>query len=342
MLTARKLVGAGSAVMLLIFLGACGTDPPAPREQAQAGRVIAEGLFGNAAWTSEGIFAGMAGSADPVAGYDQVVEILDDGTTRRMDVRGRSGCRLNHVGGLNTSVGGQLVYTATCVGPEFAPEEDISDIRSLDPATGQDRSLVTGLSLLSLGLVSWDPDTSAGIVDVGDTRCAYLAKVSRDGVAPFPLLATVDGITWSNEPERQGPSVDGCASNADNRRPSLSPDGSLLASFGRPDGDDQPWALLLSPATGGRARVLVSGLTDPATAEWAPDGNHLAFAAQREGSLGRAVWLLELDTLRLELLVRDSNGIIAWSPDGRELLVGSDIGDVTFPQPMTLTIYEVG
>lgn len=340
MLTARKLAGAGTAVMLVIVLGACGTEPPAPREQAQPGRAIAEGLFGNAAWTSEGIFADMAGSADPVAGYDQVVEILDDGTTRRMDVRERSGCRLNHVGGLNTTLGGQLVYTATCVGPASAPEEEVFDIRILEPETGRDRPLVS--SFLSLGLVSWDPDISAGIVDVGDKRCSYLAQVSGDGLAPFPLVAAVDGITWSNEPERQGPTVDGCASNADNRRPSLSPDGSLLASFGRPDGEDRPWALLLSPSTGGRARVLVGGLIDPATAAWSPDGSHLAFTAERDGSAGRALWLLELETLQVELLVSDANGVIAWSPDGRELLVGSDIGDVTFPQPQTLTIYEVG
>ena len=327
--------------MMFIVMGACGTDPPAPREQARAGRAIAEGLFGNAAWTSEGIFAGMAGSADPVAGYDQVVEILDDGATRRMDVRERSGCRLNHVGGLNTTLRGQLVYTATCVGPAFAPEEEVFDIRILDPETGRDRPLRCQAPIPRVGVMGFrhlgrDRGCRGQVVSLsvrpGQRRWARSVSVGRYGRRNHMV-------------ERAGTAGPVRRRMRFQRRQSSAvalPRRELARLVRQSDGEDRPWALLLSPSTGGRARVLVGGLIDPATATWSPDGSHLAFTADRDGSAGRALWLLELETLQVELLVSDANGVIAWSPDGRELLVGDDIGDVTFPQPQTLTIYEVG
>lgn len=333
----RRLIGV-SATAAVILLSSCQDTDVTPQDPA--GRKVAEGTFGALAWTEEGMFSVVAGTEEPPTGYTGLATILDDGGTEPLEIQQREGCRLNLVGTVATSLDHELVYTTNCTGPESAPGEQIFDVRSLDPKTGRDRPLADGLTE-GIGGVSWDPATAQGFAELGDSRCTYIVRVEGDGLEPFAVTSTVGGVTWFNDPDEQALSVDGCSTNGANAAPSLSPDGRQVAFFGRPPGDDQSWALLLASPAGGRARVLETGFLDPAIASWSPDGTRLAIVAGREDAPERAVWLLDLDSLELELMVSPASGAIAWSPGGDELVIGSTVGPLDFPQLIALTIYAV-
>ena len=67
------------------------------------------------------------------------------------------------------------------------------------------------------------------------------------------------------------------------RFPAISPDGKTIAFSYKGD-------LFTVPVTGGQARQLTTHAAYDAYPVWSPDGQHIAFASSREGSLD--VWLI--------------------------------------------------
>jgi gamma-glutamyltranspeptidase len=132
----------------------------------------------------------------------------------------------------------------------------------------------------------------------------------------------------------------------DEMQPRVSPDGRRIAfasNRGNEDGDYDLWVMrLLERGTPGEAnrtarrgpaeRLARSAGFDGFPA-WSPDGNRLAFYARRDG-LG-ATWVANIEPLSdnggpvgLErpaappILVSRHGGTLAWSPDGRSIVVG--------------------
>jgi Tol biopolymer transport system component/imidazolonepropionase-like amidohydrolase len=100
---------------------------------------------------------------------------------------------------------------------------------------------------------------------------------------------------------------------------SASPDGRQLVI-------DLQGSLWILPATGGEARRITDPDMDAREPAWAPDGQHIAFHAFRDG--GYDLWRVRPDGRALEQVTNGpfDDREAAWSPDGQSLAFASDRG----------------
>jgi DNA-binding winged helix-turn-helix (wHTH) protein/Tol biopolymer transport system component len=157
--------------------------------------------------------------------------------------------------------------------------------------------------------LAFAPDSGAiAFVEHGDAGCRVRRHALPDGPRhTLHACGAARGLDWS-------------------------PDGRLLAFAAPADGDPRSSAtgLLALPLDGGAARALT---TPPPAAgpddhpRWSPDGTRLAFA---RGSVGEQQLMLARGAggpaTRLGIDDRNRIGGLAWSDDGRQLLVAMDPG----------------
>ena len=109
--------------------------------------------------------------------------------------------------------------------------------------------------------------------------------------------------------------------------PSVSPDGNLLlrAEAAR---YNQPWRIVVSPATNGAERTYLTPATMVAYAPaWSPDGKYVAFTGCREGDDGWHVYLMPAkEGGSMKRFAKGKNP--SFAPDGRALF--SDRGGEIF------------
>lgn len=174
---------------------------------------------------------------------------------------------------------------------------------------------------------SWTPD--GGLVFAAHDR------------GQWDLFLLPAGADAAARPERLTDSA------ADDLEPAVSPDGRLVAFVSTreaPDGARDLWLLQLS----GRVAASASGLLRPApeplvrergaesAPAWSPDGTRLAYAVTAADGGSIRVVAVDVPDAGVEatrpagpvvpLLVSRTAGEVAWSPDGRTLLV-TDVAD---------------
>ena len=82
-----------------------------------------------------------------------------------------------------------------------------------------------------------------------------------------------------------------------------------------------PWDLyLLDPETLHVERVLAN-VWDPSRLHWSPDSQWLVYNTERGNNQAQGVWLFSLQTRKQTLVHAGEYWDMAWSPDGRALLV---------------------
>jgi len=150
----------------------------------------------------------------------------------------------------------------------------------------------------------WTPDGKA-IVAAADKPGGWaLWRVAADGGAKRLLLDDLAAL----------------------RAPAVSPDGARVAFVARSDAGG-PWSLYVTSLEGGERRLVVPAIFarfrlgyEPA---WSPDGNAVAYVAERYLREGFAeIWLWQAETRRRRALARTLAGACiapAWSPKGQAL-----------------------
>jgi len=116
-------------------------------------------------------------------------------------------------------------------------------------------------------------------------------------------------------------------------RPVWSPDGKYIAFYGNkrvpgspgPNWSIYPRDLMIMPAgcepnCADEVRILVSGIKNPTSISWSPDGEWLAFSGEL-GDHAEGVLLFHLDTNELKMIIEGIYRIPRWSPDGRYIAV---------------------
>ena len=137
----------------------------------------------------------------------------------------------------------------------------------------------------------------------GASFVAY--QTDRDGNWELYLL---DLKTWQEFNLTQHP--------AEDRNPSLSPDGTRIAFESHRDGN---WELYLLDLESEDVSRLTDHLAFDGAPSWSPDGSRVAFESYRDGNW--EIYLLELGGLLLTRLTDDPAGDYApsWSPDGQHI-----------------------
>jgi len=116
--------------------------------------------------------------------------------------------------------------------------------------------------------------------------------------------------------------------------PAFSPDGTRIAFMGHAGGDYDIYVADLSTA---QATQLTDAPGSDGWPVWSPDGTRIAFASERDDCLHAAgdvscwtadevgehhdIWVMDADGSNQHRVTPEFGQFVAWSPDGRHLLV---------------------
>jgi Tol biopolymer transport system component len=116
--------------------------------------------------------------------------------------------------------------------------------------------------------------------------------------------------------------------------PAFSPDGARIAFMGHADGD---YEIYVADLATGKATQLTDAPGSDGWPVWSPDGSTIAFASERDdcvhavedarcwnsGEAGEHhdIWIMDVDGSNQERVTPEFGHFVAWSPDGRSLLV---------------------
>src|SRR5215212_5445834 len=85
-------------------------------------------------------------------------------------------------------------------------------------------------------------------------------------------------------------------------------------------------AIYLAPAAGGPSKQITDGIKQDEGPAWAPDGKRIAYVSNRDSG-AKQVWIYSVDTAVNRKLTDLPGGAasVKWTPDGRALVLVSDI-----------------
>jgi hypothetical protein len=312
-------------------------DPPrfktvsAPKEH-----ILVQGRTGyilSLAWLRGGsIIFEYTTSLDPPFA-PQIWQLRPDGTGfRSVPLTRDSQCISGWDGAPTALADGRLAVTRVC-----HTASDIGGIFSVvgyDLTTGKAEDLVAPQAQINPSSTSWNPAADTAIASVSSSICANIFWLKRNGPRPVQVKISEGDKTWRLD-QSKPPGSGGCPQEGRADLPAWSPDGATVAFFGSPksiglEGQARltaPWNLyLLNPVNLRLKRVLVE-LKGPSELSWSPDSQWLAFSGKLDHSGG--LWLYQVASGKLVRIDTDQPGLLAWSPDGRQVAAIQSVG----PEP---------
>lgn len=156
-------------------------------------------------------------------------------------------------------------------------------------------------------------------VGVGWAVAAVLAAALA--ALPSPAGAT---LAYVRNAETSRPAVWVARDDGSNPRrlasgtaPHVSPDGLQVAFAAGREASE----VRVVPAAGGAAKTVVTGVRDPASVSWAPDGSHLAVVTGPEVG-GQELTIVDLATGAAAAVARGYIYGASFSPDGKRVVLG--------------------
>jgi WD40 repeat protein len=150
--------------------------------------------------------------------------------------------------------------------------------------------------------------------------------LTRIGPEPVQITLRNGNRAWDLSKDFEG---DGSEDGGRISCPSWSPKGDKIAIFVSFDAigmegfrrlDQQYQLVLISPHTGESESVL-SGVYDPRSIEWSPDGRRIAFVGSLANDIS-GVWLFDVESESLFLVIEGEHFEgLSWSPDSQYIAV---------------------
>jgi hypothetical protein len=171
--------------------------------------------------------------------------------------------------------------------------------------------------------IAWSPIRSSGMVDRTSRVCAALYWLIDGSAVPVEVDVgsgsqrfTVGGV---------GTGAD-CQDTGRAELPTWSADGNQIAFFASPEsvgisGANRlavPWNMYVMDADALEPEEILSGVVDPLTLEWSPDGATLLFRGEMPGH-SELVWTLSVEDRVLAPVTGEPYFHPTWSPDGESI-----------------------
>ncbi len=227
---------------------------------------------------------------------------------------------------------GRLGVTRVCQSPS-SPGGTFA-VLGYDLTSSKTEELVASQGQVNPSSTSWNPAVDTAIASVSSSICAHIFWLKRDGPQPLNVTISEGGKSW--RVDRVTPSANGgCDQDGRADLPAWSPDGGTIAFFGSPksigvQGQARlaaPWNLYLLNPVDLQLKKVVAEVKSPSELAWSPNSGWLAFSGEVDHSGG--LWLYQIATGKLVRIDTDQPGLVAWSPDGRQLAVITSVG----PEP---------
>lgn len=222
-----------------------------------------------------------------------------------------------------------IAFLRSCSTPDFFPhsyELIAYDLRNDAVRTILPEFESTPGSFQILGPFSFDERTMTAVVGVGDSMCGTLAVWDPKGVRYPDLSVSGPGGSWSPGDLIAPGGAEVCSSSGNGGWGTWAPDGGSIIFFvstdviGKIGFDrlDQEWSLYSAPPSLDSATLLLSGIVEPRSPAWSPDGRWLAFSGTLEGESG-GTWLLDPSDGSLILVSSSKAAWLDWAPEGEAL-----------------------
>lgn len=205
---------------------------------------------------------------------------------------------------------------------------------TMSPTTNAGVILFAGLAVLAAGCATTNsPAGNPTLEPSSASPTAPPSSTSSPSVAPSPTMSLVTAIDGSIVFATDG-DIHVIAGDKDRNvtgtdaieySPAWSPDGSRVV-FARQDG--QAVDLYSMKPDGSDQKRLTNTPEQEWAAGWSPDGKHIGFTTFSDADGGR-LWVMNADGTKLHPIYENENAFVGftdWSPDGRSILLGIDVG----------------